>query len=79
MAESWEWYIIDVETRSQSSIMRRLKKLKTTMRVEDGGMYHQNLSYAQIHVFTSKTEEQLGNWLYNLSGPYTGYVDVCKR
>lgn len=59
---------IDTETSSKLTLMRRLKRLKTTVRVGDGGEYAQDRSYSQVVVQTTWTEEELDAWLYKTKG-----------
>tara|TARA_R110001632_G_scaffold209447_1_gene334186 strand:- start:235 stop:483 length:249 start_codon:yes stop_codon:yes gene_type:complete len=58
---------IDVVTRDAPKLLKRLEKLVTTMYVEDGGMYHADQSYSQIHITTTKTADELDNWLYTVN------------
>jgi len=68
--------IIDVETHSASFLILRLRKLKSTVEVLDGGMYHQDKSYSQVHVASEKTEDEMDNWLYSINGvDYVGVVE----
>ncbi len=57
---------IDVVTRDATKLILRLNKLKTTIRTDNGGMYREDNSYTQIHVLTTKTEEELDDWLYRV-------------
>lgn len=55
---------IDVSTRSVNYLLRRLNKLKAVQTAVNGGVYHQDESYSQIHMITSMTEDQVCDWLY---------------
>ena len=69
-------YGIDVETHDSLKLIRRLKRLKTTISIKDGGRYYQDPSYCQVHLITTWNEEQLDNWLYLYSN--CDYVGVFK-
>ena len=56
---------IDVDTRSVSYLCRRLNKLEAVESAVDGGMYHHDKTYSQIHLVTSMTEDEVDSWLYN--------------
>lgn len=56
---------IDVYTISLKYIIRRLRGLKSTLNVIDGGLYHYNPVCSQIWLKTTKTCEQVENWFYN--------------
>lgn len=55
---------IDVTTRTQKRLIRRLAALKTTIDVQDGGVYREDTSYSQVHLITTKTEAEVDDWLY---------------
>jgi hypothetical protein len=67
---------IDVETKDAASLINRLKQLKSTELVLNHGMYHADPSYSQVHVVTSKFENELEDWLYRTKG--VNYVGVFK-
>lgn len=70
---------IDVRTKDKQLLIVRLAGLKTTIQVEDGGVYREDDSYSQVHVESSWTEEQLESWLYTTKGiEYVG-VFVMKE
>lgn len=56
---------IDVHTKDAKRLIAKLKTLKTTMCVEDGGMYREDPTYSRVWLTTSWTEQGLDNWLYN--------------
>lgn len=64
--------IIDIKTRDKRKALTRLNALKSTVLASDGGEYHQDRSYSQILIETSKTEEELENWLYKSNLDYVG-------
>lgn len=55
---------IDVETRDVNRLISRLAKLKSTIIIENGGAYHADKSYSQVHITTTMTEDELDDWLY---------------
>ena len=59
---------IDVLTKGKKETIRRLRRLKTTIEVSDGGVYWEDRNYSQIHIDTTWTEEQLNDWLYRMKG-----------
>jgi hypothetical protein len=59
---------IDVPTKGKKETIRRLRRLKTTIEVSDGGVYWEDRYYSQIHIDTTWTEEQLDDWLYRTKG-----------
>lgn len=71
-------FIIDVETRSLKNILRRVKQLKSTVSAEDGGVYWEDPSYAKIRLESTKTEREIDEWLYSLTGKNTNYVGVTE-
>lgn len=64
---------IDVYTMDAKKIIRRLKRLKSTVSVTNGGQYREDAAYTQIHIETTKSEVELDNWLYTANaGDYVG-------
>lgn len=59
---------IDVETKDKKNLIRRLKVLKSTVSVTDGGCYHADVNYSQVWIETTKTEDELEGWLYKTKG-----------
>ena len=57
---------IDVRTKDQNALIRRLKPLAATVSVEDGGKYYEDPHYAQVHLATTWTMADLDDWLYTL-------------
>ena len=55
---------IDVETKGKREIIRRLKRLISTIDVGDGGEYREDRAYSQVHITTEKTEDELDYWLW---------------
>ncbi len=68
---------IDVLTKDKANLIHRLAALKTTESVCDGGMYHEDRSYSQVHLETTWDEDQLDLWLYKTKG--IEYVGVFSR
>lgn len=69
--------IIDVATKDKKKLMRRLRALKSTMSCEDGGEYHEERYYSQVHLETALTEQNVDDWLYKTKG--FDYVGVTER
>ena len=61
-------YIIDCETKNVKRNISALKKLKSTLQVENGGMYHQDKHYSQIHLVSSKPLPDIEKWFYEHKG-----------
>lgn len=68
--------LIDVATKDAGKLISRLKRLKSTAHVWSAGQYRMDSSYTLIHIDTTKTEDQLDDWLYK-SG--LDYVGACTR
>ena len=69
--------IIDVTTKDKNQLIRRLNRLVSTTEAHDGGMYHQDVLLSQVHVETTKTEDEIDSWLYNFAGNID-YVGVTE-
>ena len=70
---------IDVGTFCVEKIIRRLKNLKSTEDVRNGGRYHADESYSQILIRTTKTEEELDEWLYETKFGDCEIIGTFKR
>lgn len=68
---------IDILTKDKSNLIRRLAALTTTESVCDGGTYHRDRSYSQVHLVTTWDEVQLDLWLYKTKG--VDYVGTFRR
>ena len=68
---------IDVRTKDKKRLIARLKGLVSTVSVEDGGAYYEDLSYSQVWLTTHKTEKELDDWLYKTRG--IEYVGTFTR
>lgn len=71
-------YIIDMRTKDQNKTIAALRMLKTTLDVQDGGMYHQDNSYSQIWLESVLTEDQIDDWLYRRGFDYVGVVEDTR-
>lgn len=71
-------FIIDVETYCFKKIFAALQKLSTTKEISDGGKYHQDQSYSQIHISSTLTEDELDTILCNRKDTI-GYVGVIEK
>lgn len=67
-------FIIVIETYDKNRAIGRLSKLKSTIMVEDGGMYHMDKSYSQIWIESKMTEDELDHWLWKNGLDYVGVV-----
>ena len=63
---------LDIETHDVKKVLRALLRLKSTVSAVDGGMYHEDAGYSQVHVETSKTEDEMDKWLYDRGFDYCG-------
>jgi hypothetical protein len=59
---------IDAPTKGVKSLIRRLKQLKTTDYVIDGGAYREEMSISQVLIDTTWAEKELEDWLYKSKG-----------
>lgn len=55
---------IDVSTKDIKKLLSKLRALKSTVSACDGGMYHEDRAYSQVHIRTTMTEAQLDHWLW---------------
>lgn len=67
--------IIDTHTKTKGNLIARLKRLNSTLKVQDGGAYREDASYSQVRLSTTKTEVEVDNWLWRTKG--IDYVGVC--
>lgn len=70
-------FIIDCTTADKAKLVRRLAALKSTVEARDGGEYREDRTLSQVHVTSSKTEEELDDWLYSTKG--IDYLGVVER
>lgn len=70
--------VIDVRTKDSRKLRGALKRLRTVTEVSDGGAYREDPSYAQIHLTTALTEDELGRWLWSTNHG-CDYVGVFQR
>lgn len=68
---------IDVRTKDKNKLVARLRSLVSTVSVEDGGLYHEDLTYSQVWVTTHKSMKELDDWLYTLKG--IEYIGTWER
>lgn len=69
---------IDVVTKDAKRLINRLKRLESTKHIENGGMYGMDLSYSQIWIQTTMSENDLDDWLYNVNHGCE-YVGIFSR
>lgn len=67
--------IIDTQTKGHKKILSRLKKLKSSIDVQDNGQYRNCPECSQISLTTTKTEKQIDHWLWSNNLDYMG---VCN-
>lgn len=72
---------IDVRTKDANKLMSRLRRLKSTISIEYGGAYWEDLSYSQIHITTTLSESGLDDWLYRVNHrcEYVGTFDRSEK
>jgi hypothetical protein len=58
---------IDIKTQDIKKLINKLKRLKTTINIENGGMYYQDKDYSIVWIDTTLNENQLDEWLYKYS------------
>jgi len=64
---------IDVSTDDQSLLIVELSEQPEVYSVRDGGVYREDVTYSQVIVETSWTEDELDDWLYkSTSADYVG-------
>lgn len=68
---------IDAPTKGVKALIRRLRQLKTTDFVTDGGAYREDMSISQVLIDTIWTEKELEDWLYRSKG--VDYIGVFVR
>ena len=69
---------IDAPTKGVKALIRRLRQLKTTECVVDGGAYREDRAISQVLIDTSMTEDQLAGWLDRTKGvDYIGTFERC--
>ena len=55
---------IDVDTTGKGLIISKLRKLKSTIDICDGGVYHEDKTICQVWIKTTMNEDALDEWLY---------------
>ena len=68
---------IDAPTKGVKALIRRLKQLKTTECVVDGGAYWEDMNISQVLIDTAWTEKELEDWLYRSKG--VSYIGTFER
>lgn len=77
MANTINTFGIDVYTKDKNNLIRRLKVIKATKQVADGGEYHEDRNYSQVHITTEWDEDKLEHWLWATKG--IDYIGVFAR
>lgn len=68
---------IDVTTRDARRLVARLKRLKSTQAAGIIGAYHEYPTLSQIWVETSRSVEDMGDWLWRVNHG-CGHVGVFE-
>lgn len=72
-------FIIDIQTSAKLTVISRLKRLASTVSIEDGGTYREDSYYSQLHIVTLKSETELDKWLYDTKGiEYIGVIPATS-
>lgn len=58
--------LIDCETHGKAGLIRALRRLKSTIKVEDGGEYREDASYSQVWLDTTRTADEVDTWAYGV-------------
>ena len=69
-------FIIDCNTKGKLEGINRLAKLKSSIDIQDGGVYHNCPEYSQLWIDTTLTESQLEQWLWKSKFRYFHYIGV---
>jgi len=73
-------YIIDVKTHDVAKLLGKLSRLKSTLSAENRGQYHAAHSYSQVGLESTKTLEEIEDWLYKYSRcDYVGAVEHTPK
>ena len=70
---------IDVLTASKDKVITRLKALKSTVSVSDGGVYDEDSDYIRVHIETTRSWGWLDDWMWGEFVQHTDYVTVFER
>ena len=70
--------IIDVLTKDAKKLANRLKRLRSTIEIESIAPYRECMEYSQLILYTTKTEDQMDEWLYKTKHncDYVGVVTI---
>lgn len=68
---------IDCETRLQARMINALKRLKSTISVQNGGKYHMSPECCVIRLETTMSEDQVDKWACRVKAGY-GYIGTFK-
>ena len=67
--------IIDVATKDAKRVYNRIKKLRSTISIEEPAMYCMDNSYSQIKLTSTHTVDELELWCWKTKGiDYVGVV-----
>lgn len=68
---------IDCDTHLQARMIGALRRLKSTIRVEDGGKYRMSPAQCVVRLETTMTEEQVDEWACRVKAG-SGYIGTFK-
>lgn len=68
---------IDCDTHLQARMINALKRLKSTVSVQDGGKYHQSPAHCVVRLETTLTEEQVDEWACRVKAG-SGYIGTFQ-
>lgn len=68
---------IDCDTHLQARMINALKRLKSTISVQDGGKYHMSPAQCVVRLETTLTEEQVDEWACRVKAG-SGYIGTFK-
>ena len=68
---------IDCDTHLQARMINALKRLKSTVSVQDGGKYRMSPAQCVVRLETTMTEEQVDEWACRVKAG-SGYIGTFK-
>ena len=68
---------IDCDTNLQACMINALKRLKSTISVQDGGKYHMIPAQCVVRLETTMSEEQVDEWACRVKAG-AGYIGTFK-
>lgn len=68
---------IDVDTHLKARMIAALRRLKSTVSVEDGGKYRESPAQSVVRLSTTLTEEQVDEWACRVKAG-SGYIGTFQ-